>query len=119
MERLRGARNIAIVLLIAAAVYVLPGGGRAATTFETVLLVAFGVAIGYLGLRLYREYRISLHGLGDRHRAMLYGALALGMFEAVARRRFWETSLGELAWFVLAGLVVYMVLAVYRYARSY
>jgi hypothetical protein len=119
MERWRGARNVAIVLLIAAAVYVLPGGGRAATTFESVLLVGFGVAIGYIGLRLYRENRIALQTLGDRHRAMLYGALALGMFEAIARRRMWETGLGELAWFVLAGLVVYMLLTVYRYVRSY
>jgi hypothetical protein len=119
MERWRTARNIAIVLLIAAAVYAIPGGGRAAVTFESVLLVGFGVAIGYIGLRVYRENRVALHGLGDRHRAMLYGGLALAMFEAIARRRMWETGLGELAWFVLAGLVVYMLLSVYRYARSY
>jgi hypothetical protein len=119
MERWRSARNIAIVLLIAAAVYAIPGGGRAAVTFESVLLVGFGVAIGYIGLRVYRENRVGLHSLGDRHRAMLYGGLALGMFEAIARRHMWETGLGELAWFVLAGLVVYMLLAVYRYARSY
>jgi hypothetical protein len=31
----------------------------------------------------------------------------------------WQTSLGELVWFVLVGLVVYGLLATYRHARSY
>ena len=42
-----------------------------------MLLVGFGVGIGYLGLRLYRENRVALYGLGDRYRGLLYGALAL------------------------------------------
>ena len=31
----------------------------------------------------------------------------------------WETGLGELAWFVLAGGIVYALLEVYRYWRAY
>jgi hypothetical protein len=119
VERPKHLRNAAIVLLIAAAVFALPGGGRAASTFEAVLFVVFGVAIGYLGLRFYREYRVSLHGLGDRYRALLYGAIALGAFAVVGYKRLWQTGVGELVWFVLVGLVVYAVLLVYRHARSY
>jgi hypothetical protein len=119
MDRLRTARNVAIVVLIAAAVYLLPGGGRAASTFEAVLLVAFGVGIAYLGLRFYREQRVALHGLGDRHRALLYGALALGVVVFMARVRMWETSLGGLTWLALIGLVVYALIAVYRHYRTY
>ena len=119
MESIKVARNIAIVVVIAAAVYLLPGGGRAASTFESVLFVGFGVGIGYLAIRLYREHRISVHSLGDRHRGMLYGAIALGLFAYVARKRMWETGLGELIWFVLVGLVIYALMEVYRYSRSY
>jgi hypothetical protein len=119
MERMKTARNVAIIVAIAAAVYVLPGGGRAARTFESALWVAFGVGIGYLGIRLYREHRISLHSLGDRHRGMLYGAVALAVFAYAARARMWHTGLGELVWFVLVGLVVYALLEVYRYSRTY
>jgi hypothetical protein len=114
MDRMKAARNLAIVLLIAAAVYALPGGGRVASTFEAVLLIGFGLGIGYLGLRLYRENRVALHGLGDRYRAILYGAVALGVFALVARGNMWQTGLGELVWFVLVGLVVYTLIAVYR-----
>jgi hypothetical protein len=118
-EQLKTARNVAILLAIAAAVFFIPGGGRAAHTFEAVLLVAFGLGIGYFGLRMYREYRVSLHSLGDYHRALLYGAVALGFFEWVARERMWLTGVGELAWFVLAGIGVYSLLTVYRQWRAY
>ncbi len=118
-DRLKLARNVAIVLVIAAAVYFLPGGGRAASTFEAALWVAFGLGIGYAGLRLYREHRVALYGLGDRHRAMLYGAVALGVFAYMARARMWLTGVGEIAWFVMVGAVVYSLLEVYRYSRTY
>ena len=119
MNSLKTARNVAIVVLIAAAVYLLPGGGRGASTFEALLWVAFGVGIAYLGLRSYREYRIALHGLGDRHRGLLYGGLAGGVFAYAARSRMWQTGLGEIAWFALAILVVYSLLEVYRHWRAY
>jgi hypothetical protein len=119
MDRTKTARNVAILVAIAAAVYLLPGGGRAARTFEAALWVGFGTGIGYLRVRLYREHRISLHSLGDRHRGMLYGAVALAVFAYAARARMWQTGLGELVWFLLVGLVVYALLEVYRYSRSY
>ncbi len=119
MDRLRTARNVAIVVLIAAAVYLLPGGGRAASTFEAVLLVGFGVGFGYLGLRIYRENRVAIHGLGDRHRALLYGGLALAAFVVIAQKRMWQTSLGTAVWFALIAGVVYALLMVYRYWRAY
>jgi len=119
MDQLKTVRNVTIVLAIAAAVYFLPGGGRAASTFEAVLWVAFGAGIAYLGLRLYREQSIAVHGLGDRYRGLLYGAIAGGVFLIAARHRMWGTGTGEFAWFVLAGLIVYALLAIYRYWRSY
>ena len=95
------------------------GGGRAANTFEALLWVAFGIGIGYLGLRGYREHRVALHSLGDRHRGLLYGGLAGGVFVYAARARMWQTGLGELAWFAVAALVVYTLLEVYRHWRAY
>ncbi len=119
MARIKPALNVAIVMAIAAAVYLLPGGGRAASTFEALLYIAFGVGIAYLGMRSYRENRIALYGLGERHRAVLYGALALAVFVVIARGRMWQTGLGELLWFVLVGFAGYGLLAVYRHSRTY
>jgi hypothetical protein len=118
-EQLKTARNVAIVLAIAAAVYFIPGGGRVASTFEAALWVAFGLGLGYLGLRLYRENRVALYSLGDTHRALLYGAVALLVFEYLARVRMWQTGVGELGWFVLGGIAVYALMNVYRHWRAY
>jgi hypothetical protein len=119
MDRLRIARNVAIVALIAAAVEFLPGGGQAASAFAAALWVVFAAAIAFFAYRLYREHRVSLYGLGDRHRALLYAAAAVGYVLAASRVRMWQTGLGEFAWFALVGIVVYTLLAVYRYSRSY
>ena len=119
MERMKTARNVAILLVIAAAIYFLPGGGRAANTFEAALWAAFGIGIAYLGLRMYREHRVSIYGLGDRHRALLYGGVALAVFLYVARSRMWETGFGELGWWVLVGCVVYSLMEVFRHSRTY
>jgi hypothetical protein len=118
---LKTARNVAIVLLIAAAVFLLPGGGRAALTFETVLLIGFGLGFGYLGLRMYREYRVRLHGLGDRHRAILYGSLALGAFLILGYTRMLNHSrtIFGVLWFALLLAVLYGLMVVYRHWRSY
>ncbi len=118
-EGLKNTRNVAIILAIAAAVYFIPGGGNAASTVEAALWVAFALGLGFLAVKLYREHRLTLYGLGERHLALLYGGIALAVFEWVGRARMWQTGLGELAWFVLLGLVVYAFLEVYRYSRAY
>ncbi|HEV3318773.1 MAG TPA: hypothetical protein VG053_03445 [Solirubrobacteraceae bacterium] len=110
---------MAIVASIAAAVYFLPSGGQVAHTFEALLYIGFGVAIGYLGLRFYREHRVALHSLGDRHRGLLYGAIALGLFLWMSHSRMWSTGIGELLWFVLLAGVVYALLVVFRRWRAY
>lgn len=111
-------RNVLIIVAIAAGVYFIPGSGRATSTVEAVIGLGFGFAIAYLGVRLYREHRVAIHSLGDRHRALLYGAIAVALFAFEARGRMWETGVGELAWFVLVGIVIYALLEVWRSYRS-
>lgn len=119
MSRIALVRNVAVLLAIAAAVEFVPGGGRAASTVAAILWAAFAAAIGWIGIRLYREHRIGLHSLGSSHRALLYGAVALGAFLIAGRSRMWETGGGELLWFVLLGAAVYALVVVYRFWRSY
>jgi hypothetical protein len=118
-ESVKNARNVAIILAIAAGVYFIPGGGNAASTVEAALWVAFGLGVGFVAVRAYREHRVALYGLGERHQALLYGAIALAVFEWVGRQRMWQTGLGELAWFVLLAFMAYAFLEVYRYSRAY
>jgi hypothetical protein len=119
MDRMKNARNVAIVLLIAAAVDFIPGSGRVAATITAALWVLFGLGIAFLGLRMYREHRVAIHGLGDEHRALLYFGIALAVFLYAGQKRMWQTSIGELIWFVLAGGALYAFVEVFRRARSY
>jgi hypothetical protein len=119
MDRFRTARNIGIVLAIAAIVHFVPGGGRGAVTFEHFLYVLFGIAIGFIVLRTYRERRVSLSALGDRGRGLLYFICGLVLFLFEARWWFEAGGLHELIWFVLAGLGLWAAGEVYRQARSY
>lgn len=119
MERYRTARNVAIIVLIAAAIYFIPGGGRAASTFETILWAVFAFGFAYFALRLYREHRVALHSLGDRHRALAYAGVAVALFAWIAHRRMWDTGLGTLVWVALVAFVLYSALEVFRHSRSY
>jgi hypothetical protein len=119
MVSLRVLRNVAIVAGIAAVVKYVPEGGTAATTVEAALLAALGAGFGFIALRLYREHRISLSSLGDRHRALLYSAIAVGLLLWAGRARMWETGAGEIIWFALLAYAVYAALEVFRHARSY
>jgi hypothetical protein len=116
---MRTAANVAIVLAIAAAIEFLPGGGTVARTVVAVLEVGFVAGIAYFVARLYREHRVALYSLGDRNRALLYGASAVGLVTIAARTRMEQTGFGEFLWFVLIGLVAYTLFAVYRFSRSY
>jgi hypothetical protein len=120
VDRMRTATNVAIVLAIAAAIEFLPGGGTAGRTIVAVIEVGFVAGLAYMVARLYREHRVALYSLGDRNRALLYGASAVGLVTVAARTRMYEAgSFWEFLWFVLIGLVAYTFFAVYRFSRSY
>jgi hypothetical protein len=118
-DRKKTARNVAIVLAIAAAVAFLPGGGRAAATVRAILTVLFAVGFGYAGLRFYLMNRVAIYSLGDRRRALGYGAFGVAVFTLAAKERMWETGFGVFAWFVVLVLAGYTLFTLYRYARTY
>lgn len=119
MERYAGARNVLIILAIAAAVYFIPGGGRTAATVGAVLAVAFAAVVGLFAGRTYQERRVAIYSLGDRKRAILYGAIAVAVVTVTATPRLWATGAGEIAWFAILAAVVYTLVALYRSSRSY
>jgi hypothetical protein len=115
----QNVRNIVIVLALAAAVMLVPGGGRASDAILQALVIVMLGSLAFLAIRLYRERRTDLYGLGDRHRGILYGAVALATFLLVAADRMWDTGAGLIAWFVLVGIAIYGVYYVFRVAREY
>ncbi len=97
----------------------MPGGNATADLLGAILSVVFAIAIALLLARLYREHRVAIFGLGDRHRALLYGALAAGLLAAAAAGRLFDTGAGVALWFVLVGGASYALYAVWRHYRAY
>jgi hypothetical protein len=115
----RNVRNVIIVLALAAAVAFLPAAGVGAAFLGWLLGLAFLGALAWFVSRLYREYRLTLYGLGDRNRGLLYGAIGVTVLTLTATSLLWETSIGIVAWFVLLGAAIYAAVVVYRAAREY
>jgi hypothetical protein len=112
-------RNIAIVLVIAALVVLIPGGGTGASIAIQAVSLAFLASLAWIASRLYREHRVAIYSLGDARRAILYGAIAVAALTLTATSRLWETGTGEIVWFALLGGAAYAAFAVIWAARKY
>jgi multisubunit Na+/H+ antiporter MnhB subunit len=115
----RTARNVVIVLAIAALVALVQGGQTAANVaLQALSLVFLGVIVYFLSI-IYRQYRATLYGLGDRRRAMLYVALGVGTLTLTASSKLWATGAGSVVWVLLLAGSVYTVFTVVWSARKY
>jgi multisubunit Na+/H+ antiporter MnhB subunit len=115
----RTARNVVIVLAIAALVALVQGGQTAANVaLQALSLVFLGVIVYFLSI-IYRQHRSTIYGLGDRRRAMLYVALGVGALTLTASSKLWATGAGSVAWVLLLAASVYTVFTVVWSARKY
>ncbi len=112
-------RNILIVVALALAVWLIPGGGTAAAIFETLVGIAFSVAIWFVLVYVYRNFRTTIFSLGDQHRGMLYGGLAAILFLGASANRFFDSPAGTLAWFAILAAAVFALVATFRHWREY
>lgn len=119
MTRTETLRNLSIVLLLAALVDLLPGGGTAASAVMQALSLAFLALLVWIAARLYREHRDTVYTLGSRRRAILYAAAGVATLTFTATHRLWSSAGGSVAWLVLIAACAYAVYGVYRSYRQY
>jgi uncharacterized membrane protein len=111
------ARNIAIILLIAAAVDLLPGGGKAANTVLQAISLLFIGVLGWFASLMYREHRTTLYSLGDKRRAVVYataGALLL-----VVSALYRVQGVSAVIALVVAAVAIYAIFTIVWAARQY
>ena len=116
---MKTARNIFIVLALAAVVAFLPGAGAGANLLVWILGILFWAALVWFVARLYREHHSALFALGDRARLALYASIGVIVLTLTATSRLWETGPGTLAWVLLLAAAGYGLFAVWRFARRY
>jgi len=112
-------RNVAIVAGLALVVWLVPGGGTTAGIIAGLLGAVFMALIGLFGARLYSRFRAEIFGLGDQHRAMLYGAVAVILVTLAASSLLFSTGPTTLIWIALIGVSVWALVLVWRHWREY
>lgn len=119
MKLNENVRNIAIIVVLAAAVDGITAGQYAAGTAKQAISLGFLAAFAWIASRLYREHRTALYSLGNRRRTILYAAVALAILDLSAYNRLTATGFGTLVWIVLLAAAGYVVYAVYRSSKEY
>ena len=119
-DRNRLIRNFAILLVIALAVWQLPGGSTATGTINNLLGLVFAGGLVFFGYRMYMEHRATLFMLEDRVRALLYGSVVLIALALIGTSYLWGAGgLGVLVWLALIGAGAYGCVSVWRTSREY
>jgi uncharacterized protein involved in cysteine biosynthesis len=114
------AWKLGVVMLVALVLVVLPGGGNALDVLLTLLSIAFLAAIGFLGYRLFRQYRFDIEALDPSVRLAMYGSIGLAILTFVATDRLFDVGgLGVLVWFALLALCSYGLYWTWTRYRSY
>jgi hypothetical protein len=113
------ARNVAIVVVLALVVWLVPGGGEGASFISQLLNAIFIVLIALGCGILYRRYRGEIFSLGDQWRFALYAAVGVAIVTIAASRRLFGTGAGTLLWFALVGGASYTLYLVWQRYRSY
>jgi hypothetical protein len=117
---LQTARNIAIILLLALGVTVLPGGGAAADTMLNALNIAFLAAIAWFAYTVYRRQELTISGMPDSRRALLFGAVGLIALLVAGYDQFSDWGNGALlGWICLLAAAIIAIVAVWREANTY
>jgi hypothetical protein len=110
---------VAIILALAAVVNFVPGGGNAADTIMVAISMAFFAAIAWALFRLYNERQMTLMGIPDGRRGMLYGAIGAIALLIVGFEEFDAQQGGVIVWIALMALAVGAIFVVLRDATRY
>src|SRR5882757_4282434 len=94
-------RNVAIIAALAAGIDFLPGGGAAAATVLSALMMIFLATIAWLLYRVYNEQQLTLATLSDGRKAGLFGAVGAIALLTVAYDNFRSWEGGILLWVAL------------------
>jgi hypothetical protein len=113
------ARNVGIIVLVALAVWLVPGGGEGSDLVGKTLNAIFIVVTALIVGILYRQYRAEIFGLGDQWRFALYAAVGIAILTVSITPRMWATGPGALVWCALIATCSYTLYTIWRRYRSY
>jgi hypothetical protein len=116
---LQTIRNVAIIMALALIVDLAPGGGAAADTVLTLLIMTFMAVIAWFVFRLYRDQELTIAGLTDAQRAGLFGSVGAIALLIVGFDELTSFGGGLLLWIALMAGAVAAIVLIWRSATTY
>ena len=117
---MRAARNIAIIMLLALVVAVVPGGDNAAEAIVAAVSLIFMALIAFAGWLLFRQYRFSYMGLEERRRQVFVAAVGAIALMIAGADEMTRSGGGLAAWLFILGIAIYIVVTTFiETQRSY
>jgi hypothetical protein len=116
---LQTIRNVAIIMALALIVDVAPGGGAAADTVLTLLIMTFMAVIAWFVFRFYRDQELTIAGLTDVQRAGLFGSVGAIALLIVGFDELTSFAGGLLLWIALMAGAVAAIVLIWRSATTY
>lgn len=116
---MRTARNAAIVMVLALAVAFVPGGGNVVDAIFTALTMGFLAGIAWMLYTLSRQNQLTLATLGDRRRAIFYGAFGMIALLIAGTDKLFSSGGGTLLWIFLLGASVAAIWRIWIEANTY
>jgi hypothetical protein len=113
------ARNVAIIALLAFFVAAVPGGGETAAVVGAILSMAFLSVIAWALYRFYVDREMTLLGMTDGQRAVVYGAVGAVALLIVGYEEFQSWSGGTLVWIMLMAGAIAAAFFTWRSATTY
>jgi hypothetical protein len=117
-RQMKNLRNIAIVLLLAAGVAFLPGGGQVTEAILQTLSIAFLAVIAFAAWRFLRDNEFTLLAMQDSRRSLLFGAIALLVLLVAGMGSMWSSGLLTFVWLILLGVSLVTLWRVWAEART-
>jgi hypothetical protein len=110
--------NVAIIILLALALTIMPAGGNVAEGILVFLGLVFGAAIAGLLIRFWNDTGLQRDTMTDRQRWLIYGSLGAIALMIVGTDELLSTGVGTVAWVVILGLSAWLIYNTWREAQS-
>lgn len=119
LVEVKTARNVAIILALAALVAFAPHGGNAVETIFALLTMCFLAAISWMLYTLSRENQLTLATLDDKRRAIFYGAFGLIALLIAGADKLFASGGGTVLWIVAFAASVAAIWKIWVEANTY
>ena len=115
---MKAVRNVAIIVLLALALTLLPAGSNVAAAILVFLGLVMGLAIVALLIRLWTQTGLQRDTFTDRQRWLIYGSIGAIALMVVGADELLSSGPGTVAWVAIIAVSGWLIFNTWREAQS-